>query len=131
MIRTRTQGIALLVVGTLTLGGAAVAHHSRAATYFLDRTVTIQGKIVMFTYRNPHAILQVMAPGNDGQSYRWACEWGDTLMLDNSGINSNTLKPGDKVVVTGLPARNPEDHRLFIKSIQRLVDGWKWSGDAK
>ncbi len=31
------------------------AHHSFAATYFEDKTVTIEGNLKQFLYRNPHS----------------------------------------------------------------------------
>jgi hypothetical protein len=131
MTHNQQLRIALLMAGTLTYGGAAVAHHSYAATYFLDKTVDIQGEIATFMYRNPHSILQVLAPGADGKTYRWACEWAGTLSLDHSGVNRLTPRPGDKVIITGVPGRNLEDHRLLVKTIQRPADGWKWAGDSR
>jgi hypothetical protein len=44
------------------------------------------------------------------------------------GIARDTLKPGDYVIVTGSPARNPTDPRIRMKSILRPKDGWKWNG---
>ena len=38
------------------------------------------------------------------------------------------IKPGDHVIITGNPGRNPEDHRLRMRSIKRPSDGFGWSG---
>ena len=35
---------------------------------------------------------------------------------------------GDHVIITGNPGRNPEDHRLRMRTITRPSDGWKWGG---
>ena len=46
--------VAPLVVAALALGSQALAHHSFAATYLEDQSVTIEGQIVQFLLRNPH-----------------------------------------------------------------------------
>ena len=104
------------------------AHHSFAATYFEDKTVTIEGTIVQFLFRNPHSFVHVQGPDDKGASQRWAVEWGAGLQLTQMGVERDTLKAGDKVVITGNPGRNPADHRLRMRSIERPKDGWKWSG---
>jgi len=55
-----------LLLGILT-GGAAYAHHSFAATYFVDKEITIEGDITSFLYRNPHSFIKVAAPDDKGQ----------------------------------------------------------------
>lgn len=131
MTRTRIPGVILFSVGILVSAGIARGHHSYAATYLQDRTVSIQGELMVFMYRNPHSILQVLVKAEDGTTHRWACEWAGTLKLGTYGVNSLTLKPGDKVIITGLPGRNQEDHRLLVRTIRRPADGWTWSGESK
>ena len=105
-----------------------LAHHSFAATYFEDKTVTIEGTIVQFLFRNPHSFVHVQGPDDKGVMQRWAVEWGAGLQLTQMGVERDTLKAGDKVVITGNPGRNPADHRLRMRAIERPKDGWKWSG---
>ena len=131
MTRTQNLGLLLFSVGVAICTGTAAGHHSYAATYFADRSVTIEGEVAVFMYRNPHTILQVLTKDNDGTSHRWACEWAGTLKLGTYGITGRTVKPGDKVVVTGYPGRNADDHRLLVTKIRRPADGWTWSGDSK
>lgn len=56
-------------------GSIVLAHHSYAATYFPDRSVTIEGTLAVFMYRNPHSVIQVLVLAKDGSQQRWACEW--------------------------------------------------------
>ena len=107
------------------------AHHSSAATYFLDRTLTLDGKVVQFLFRNPHSFLHVEAPDESRHSETWVVEWGGGGQLSRAGVSKDTLKPGDHVIVTGNPSRNPTDHRLHMVSILRPSDGWKWTGDTE
>jgi hypothetical protein len=105
----------------------ADAHHSFPATYFVDQSVTIEGTVVQFLFRNPHSFVHVMAPDKNGVMQRWAVEWGAGGSLASDNVSSDTLKPGDKVKITGAPARSA-DFRLRMSSIERLSDHWKWSG---
>jgi hypothetical protein len=120
--------VAALCVGLAAPAGSS-AHHSFAATYFTDRTITLKGEVVQFMYRNPHTLLQIIVPDENGQPVRWAVEWAATLALTESGVTKDAIKPGDQVVVEGYPPRNPLDHRIRLKTIERPKDGWKWGGD--
>jgi len=104
------------------------AHHSFAATYFEDQTVTIKGKLVQFLYRNPHSFVHVEAPDDKGVMQTWAVEWGAGGQLSRDGVTRETLKPGDEVEIKGNPGRNPDDHRIRMQSITRPSDGWSWKG---
>lgn len=44
------------------------------------------------------------------------------------GIREDTLKPGDHVVITGNPARDPAEYKLHLKRIERPADGSQWAG---
>jgi hypothetical protein len=123
----RGVGLSLLAAaGAMSL--PVQAHHSFPATYFVDQKVEIEGTVVQFLFRNPHSFVHVMAPDKDGVMQRWAVEWGAGGSLASDNISSDTLKPGDKVKISGSPARNSTDHRLRMSSIERTSDHWKWSG---
>ena len=121
--------VVLLVAGAFTFGGRAYAHHSFAATYLEDQEMSIEGDLVQFLYRNPHSFVHVMAPEpQTKEMVRWAVEWGGGGQLGQQGVTRETLKPGDHVVITGSPGRNPADHRLRMRTIFRPKDGWRWGG---
>jgi hypothetical protein len=121
-------GILVVAVAAVMLAARAYAHHSFAATYFEDKNQKVEGELVQFLYRNPHSFVHVMAPDDKGQMQRWAVEWGAGGQLGRQGVTRETLKPGDHVVITGNPGRNPDDHRLRMRTIERPSDGWKWGG---
>ena len=120
----------VLVIAAAAVGSSdrAFAHHSFAATYFEDRTQKIEGDLVQFLYRNPHSFVQVEAEDEQGVMQRWAVEWGAGGQLGRQGVNRDTLKPGDHVIIVGNPGRNAEDHRMRMVTITRPSDGWKWGG---
>ena len=119
--------VIILAFAACLIAARAGAHHSFAATYFEDKTQKIEGTIVQFMFRNPHSFVHVEAPDENGQMQRWAVEWAATAQLKESGVDYDALKPGDRVIVTGNPGRNPADHRLRMQSVERPRDGWKWS----
>jgi hypothetical protein len=120
--------IAFLMAAVFISGGRVHAHHSFAATYYIDRMQTIEGNIVEFLYRNPHSYIKVQAPDDKGQTQVWAIEWAGGAQLAEEHVSRDTLKPGDHVIVSGNPARDAASHRIRIQSINRPSDGWKWSG---
>jgi hypothetical protein len=117
-----------LAVFIAFLARPVIAHHSFAATYFEDKQQTIEGDVVQFVFRNPHSFVHVEAADDKGATERWAVEWGSGQQLSGQGVNRETLRIGDHVVVIGSPGRNAEDHRMRMRSITRPKDGWKWSG---
>ena len=118
--------IAGLAVGMLTVGANAWAHHSFAATYIEDQSVTIEGQVVQFLLRNPHSFVHVMVKEADGTMNRYVVEWGSPAQLSGQRVTRDTLKPGDLVVLTGNPGRNAADHRMRLLMFKRPKDGWSW-----
>jgi hypothetical protein len=116
----------LILGGLFTFGTPGYAHHSFAATYFEDQSVTIEGEMVVFLYRNPHSFVQVMVKEKDGTMTRYSVEWGGTGQLSGQGVTRETLKPGDYVIIQGNPGRNPADHKIRMVNIRRPQDGLTW-----
>jgi hypothetical protein len=121
------MAIALVCLAAAT--EPALGHHSFPATYLVDQTVTIEGTVVQFMFRNPHSFVHVMTiDKKTGTTTTWAVEWGAGGALASQQIGQDSLKPGDKVIIVGSPARDPAAHRLRMRSIERPSDGWKWAG---
>jgi hypothetical protein len=51
--------VAAVVAWICVLGAQIYAHHSFAATYIEDKTVTIEGELVQVLFRNPHSFVHV------------------------------------------------------------------------
>ncbi len=118
------------ILPVLALLGApsASGHHSFAAFYFEDQTVSIEGELVEFEYRAPHAWVHLMAIDPQGQAQKYSAEWANPNRLSRDGVTKDTLKPGDRVILTGSPGRNAAEYRLHLKGIERPADGWSWKG---
>lgn len=118
--------VAPVVVLVLASGAHTLAHHSFAATYIETQSVTIEGQLVQFLLRNPHSFVHVNVKEADGSIVRYVVEWGSPTQLGGQGVNRDTLKPGDHVIISGNPGRNPADHRVRLLSFKRPKDGWTW-----
>jgi hypothetical protein len=127
-----TFAIVTICAGLLLPGTPASAHHSVSGEYFMDQRDTIEGELVQFLFRNPHSFVELKAkdPGT-GELVTWSIEWNGAGRLERSGVSASTLKPGDRVVITGQPGRRPEDHRMHMLAISRPADGWKWARDPR
>jgi hypothetical protein len=125
----KTKLFALTLAGLSMLGVRAYAHHSFAATYLEDEKMTVEADVVQFLYRNPHSFLQLETKdAKTGAPISWAVEWGGGGQLGSQGVQRETLRPGDHVIVIGEPGRDPDAHRLRMISIKRPSDGWSWGG---
>lgn len=107
------------------------AHHSFSAHYLEDQSVTLEGTVKEFQYRSPHAILVFTAADPAGRTQTYAAEWANPNRLNRQGITEDTLKPGDRVVVTGSPGRAAADHKVHLKSVRRPADGWTWGRGSR
>lgn len=129
MPRSKRPSAMLTLAGCLTgasLIPAALAHHSFQATYDMDTVIEIEGTLVQLNFRNPHSSVMVMAPDESGQMQRWGIEWGGASLLMRQGLERDSFRVGDKVVVTGQPSRNREDNRMRMETIVRESDGFGW-----
>lgn len=118
----------LLLLGASVITSVGAAHHSFSATYDAGRETRIEGEVAQFLFRNPHSMVHILAPDENGDMHRWAIEWAGVNALTGQGITRETLRIGDEVIVTGNPGRNPADHRMRMLTIERPVDGWQWKG---
>ena len=125
MKRRLNVGLMLaLIIAAFTV--TAFAHHSVAALYDVSKSIKIEGKLISFSFRSPHSVVIVEAPDEKGKLQRWDVAWNAARELANTGINRQTFKPGDVVIITGNPGRKPEDHIIKMVSFLRPSDGLKW-----
>jgi ethanolamine utilization protein EutA (predicted chaperonin) len=122
--------ILLIIAGLTLLAGSdrVFAHHSFSATYDSANKVEIEGVVKEFVWRNPHSFMRIDVTDKDGTVKTWALEWGSTNDLTQAQITRTTLKPGDKIIVTGEAARDQSSLRLLIVSVNRPSDGFSWRG---
>lgn len=82
------------------------AHHALPAHYEPDRVISITGVVEEFRYANPHAVIYLRVPADQGEADLWTVEWAGSGALRRRGVLPQTLSPGDRVTLYGHPARN-------------------------
>jgi len=120
--------ILLAVVALMLAGTVAYAHHSYGATYDTSKEIKLEGKLVQFVFRNPHAFVHIQVADEKGVQQRWAVEWSGTTQLGAAGITHESLRVGDEIVIVGRPSRVPGEFRALMMTLKRPSDGFAWGG---
>src|SRR6266850_4313480 len=98
--------VLFILLGALTVSTLSVstfAHHSATATYVQGKPMKIEGTLKEFIWRNPHSFIKVEAPDEKGEIQTWVIEGAAPTQLSESGMTRSTLRPGDKLIITGKP----------------------------
>ena len=106
-----------LAVGVTLAGGALQAHHAVAGVYDLNKEVVLQGRLKKLNFTNPHASIELTVPNKDGTVTDWVLTTASLGVLTRRGINKTSMKPGEILKVTVLPARNGSPAG-FIRNLQ-------------
>ena len=98
----------LLFFGVILAGGALQAHHAVAGIYDLNKEVVLEGKLKKLNFVNPHAsiILTVEDKKAKGKLVDWVLTTASVTSLTTRGFDKGTIKVGDPLKVTILPAHN-------------------------
>ena len=95
----------LISASVLGLSIPGEAHHSFAAEFDRDRTITVTGTVDRLEWTNPHARLYVNGKDETGKTQLWDFELGPPNGLKRNGWSRNSLKNGHKVTVSGFRSK--------------------------
>ncbi len=112
----------LLVLSLGLLARSAHAHHSIAGMYDTREEVTIEGIVAELRFVNPHPFL-ILNVGDPGSAIQWLFEMDNRRELSRIGMTSETLSPGDRVIVSANPSRQVSQ-RAYIRRLDRPLDGF-------
>lgn len=117
--RGRSCILALALLGTAS---TAFGHHP--PRFERCERFTFTGQLERIEWINPHVLLFIRSAGGDLQEVGWLNPHG----LTRAGIERNTLRVGDQVVVEGGTRSDELAHKpILLSSIRRSSDGWEWS----
>jgi len=88
------------------LGTQVEAHHAVASIYDLNKEVVLEGQLTKLNFRNPHSNIELSVPNPDGTTTDWVLTTASLQVLTRAGVNRDSIKPGQSLKVTILPARN-------------------------
>ena len=66
----------------------------------------VEGAITKVEWRSPHAWIYLDVVSDKGETVNWSFELPSPVTLMRRGWTRDSLKPGDRVQVTGAPAKN-------------------------
>jgi len=112
----------VLLAGIVVTGVTASAHHSISSVYDGSRRVTVDGIVAQFHLVNPHPFLFIDVR-DDSRATPWRAEMDNRSELVGIGVTADTFKPGDRIVVTGSPARS-QSQSLYVLRLDRPSDGF-------
>ena len=100
-------GTGLVALGGLLVAGTqAQAHHAVASIYDLNKEIVLEGQLTKLNFVNPHPSLIVAVPNADGSTTEWTLTTASIQNLTRQGLNKASIKPGESLKITALPARN-------------------------
>jgi uncharacterized protein DUF6152 len=98
--------VSIATFAFLASGLPALAHHAFANEFDESKPITLEGVVTRVEWENPHVHYYVDVAQPDGTVVNWSCETGGPNRLVKRGWMRDSLKPGDKVVVHGFPAKD-------------------------
>ena len=107
----------LLVAGLLITGVALHAHHAVAGIYDLNKEMVLDGVLKKLNFTNPHASIELTVTEKEGKPVDWVLTTASIANLTREGINKTSMKPGELLKVTILPALNGS-RTGFIRRLQ-------------
>jgi hypothetical protein len=115
MIRRHVPLFALIL--TIGIAAPVMAHHSFAAHYDMQKSITIQGTLVNVRITNPHSWFFLDVKEADGTISRWSFEAGTPGGMIRNGYKASELPPGTSVTITGFASRDKQK----VGMLQRLT----------
>jgi Family of unknown function (DUF6152) len=110
----------------LLLAGAPARGHHSTAPYDLIHGTVINGTVTTFDWENPHAHIYLDVTGEENVIEHWTIELESPGHLRRLGWTKDTVKPADRITVTGGRAKNGS---FTLRSVYvELPDGRKLLG---
>jgi hypothetical protein len=101
----RTLGC--LVVAACVMGSVSLrAHHSLAGVYDMKLEKEVVGTVAKIQFVNPHGSMTITVKNPDGTTTDWIFTTGSATRLADRGIGKGTLKAGETITATFIPASN-------------------------
>ena len=117
-VRIRFCALAL-VLGLVSLSASLSAHHSWPVTY--EKLVTVKGTVTAFSWVNPHPMISLDVPTDDGKIEKWSVGGPAITQMERNGWSPTTLKVGD--VITGVGYQFGDGQKIIRLERVTLPDG--------
>jgi hypothetical protein len=95
-----------LICGILLARAPLSAHHGTGVAYDTEKMVTLKGTVTEWIWANPHCGILFDVADDKGSVEHWGAELGNPHALSMAGLSKDILKPGDKITISGHPAKS-------------------------
>lgn len=117
----KKENLSILIVICALLIQPSKAHHSVFAEYDINGSITIEGVVTEVWFKNPHVKFFVEVTNQNGKKVIWNTHGHNPSMLRRAGWERDTLKAGEKIIMSGDPTYDGSP-KMFIRKII-LSDG--------
>ncbi|HLI86315.1 MAG TPA: DUF6152 family protein [Bryobacteraceae bacterium] len=115
-MKRQLRSVLLTAAVLVCLAPIAIAHHGNTA-YNTTEPYTVTGTVVEFQFLNPHCIITLETKDDTGSVQKWQGELTSPNHLIRAGWNAQSLKPGDKVTLTGWRAKSGANSLWITKTV--------------
>lgn len=107
MIKNLSLGVSVSMGLAIGVASTAFAHHGTSVNYDSSKTITLEGTVTEFRWRNPHSALFLDVTDESGKVVNYAIELPSPTLMSRGelGWTRHTFKPGDHVVFDVHPSR--------------------------
>jgi hypothetical protein len=120
-MRNRFQLSLFVVAGLLLSALPALAHHSFAAEFDGQKTVTVTGVLTRVEWINPHVRFHLDVKDENGQTVPWEIATWPTGLLHKAGLSRQLFVEGQTVTMFGYRAK--DGSRLAYLGKVTFADG--------
>jgi Family of unknown function (DUF6152) len=118
-----------------TTAPAALAHHSFAAEFDVNKPIKLQGTVKRVQWINPHTWIYIDVKKPDGTTEEWGIEAGTPNTLFRLGLTRDALPVGAVIIVDGYEARDgakrANGRDMTLADGRKLFMGSSVGNDAK
>jgi hypothetical protein len=107
---------------TLPIALQLSAHHSIVGVYDTGKEIKLTAVVREFHFVNPHPFITAEVT-RSGKVEVWKLEMDNRFELVDIGMTDSTIKPGDRVNLSGSPGREGAT-ALYIRRLDRPADGF-------